>query len=442
MRLSKKIAFLVFIALFWPSSSFAGGYAILEQSAEGIGVSFAGQSAGYGDGSEVSLNPAAMSWIDSPTVSAGLHIIVPSAEFSDNGSTLVTSAPIGGGNGPDGGETAYVPNLYGVYPLNDKLTLGLGITPKFGLATKYDSTWVGRYFAVKSELTNIDIIPAVSYKVTDNFSLGASLNVHYLDAELTNAVDFGTIGFGQLGPTLATSLGLLPGQADGFAKLSGDDWAVGGTFGASYRYSEDGVVGIVFNTKVNSTLTGSADFTVPANAAVLTSSGFFTDTSGSASLTLPESLSFGIAHNVSDNIQLLGELVWTRWSRFKELRAKFGNGQPDSVVDEGWNNTWRVSVGGRYQASDNLRVSAGLGYDQTPIADAQHRTPRIPGNDRRWVSLGLDYLFTENFKFSLNYGHIFVSDASTDILDSLGNRLVGDWDLSVDLISASLVWRL
>ena len=75
---------------------------------------------------------------------------------------------------------------------------GLGMFLPFGLSTKYDSTWVGRYHAVKSDLFTIDINPSMAYRVTEKFSVGAGINAQYLKAELSNAIDFGTI-FGALG---------------------------------------------------------------------------------------------------------------------------------------------------------------------------------------------------------------------------------------------------
>ena len=69
-----------------------------------------------------------------------------------------------GGDGGDAGKWAAVPNLYVVLPIDKQWTFGLGINAPFGLVTKYDSDWIGRYQAIKSDVMTININPAVSYK--------------------------------------------------------------------------------------------------------------------------------------------------------------------------------------------------------------------------------------------------------------------------------------
>ena len=283
-----------------PNTSQAAGFAILEQSAEGIGYAYAGSVTGYGDGSEIAFNPAAMSYVSGSLLSHSSQLIIPSSKFTNNGSSNVAlgGVPIGGGNGPDGGETAYVPSLYFIHELNDTTHVGFGLHSPFGLSTKYDSTWVGRYHAIKSELTTIQLTPAVSYKVCDNISFGASLNIDYVDAELSNAIDLGTVAFSQLGPATASALGLGPQMNDGIGKVTGDDWGVGFTLGATYAYDDmNSRIGLAWRTRTTANLTGDADFTVPSAALPLTATGLFTDTSARAHVSLPESITGGFIHH-------------------------------------------------------------------------------------------------------------------------------------------------
>ncbi|MDZ8224960.1 outer membrane protein transport protein [Nostoc sp. ChiVER01] len=55
-----------------------------------------------------------------------------------------------------------LPNLYAAWSVSDRLKLGIGINVPFGLSSKYDSNWVGRYQAVESKLTTININPTVA----------------------------------------------------------------------------------------------------------------------------------------------------------------------------------------------------------------------------------------------------------------------------------------
>lgn len=428
------------------TSALAAGFSLLEQSAEGVGVGFAGATAGYGDGSEIYYNPAAMGGgqFKSTTLTLSSHIIAPKAQFSNQGSTInpkLGGSPLVGDNGPDGGETAILPNIYMVYPINEKFTFGLGLNSPWGLATEYDRSWVGRYHAVRSELTTININPALSYNVDDNFSIGAGLQAMYVDAKLSNMIDFGTVGVAALGFPTAAKLGLLPQKADGFGEVTGDDWAMGFSLGAAYRYCENNRIGLSFRSRSDVKISGDAKFEVPSAALPLTAGGFFKTTGVKADITLPETVSLGGIHWVSDNLGLLGEVQWMNWSTFDELRIKYANGQPDTAVDESWNDTWRFSAGAMYKLDESWMLKGGYTHDQTPVPDKFHRTARIPDNDRDWLALGVGYEINPSWSLDASYAHLFMGKSSTSVASSTGDVLNGDWKTSVDMFSAQLSYR-
>lgn len=425
------------------SNAFAAGYELLEQSGEGVGQAYAGVSTGLGDGSEVFFNPAAMTNLTAEdTLSLNTNFIAPHAKFKNEGSSYIPQlggTAIGGNNGGDGGEFAVVPNLYWSHKFNDSLAFGFGLNSPFGLSSGYNDTWVGRYHAIKSELKIVNINPALAYKVNDMLSLGVNMQVMHADAQLTNAIDFGTIGVSTLGLATASRLGLLPQRADGLGKVDGDDWGVGMGLSALFTPSKDLRFGVNYRSKVDLNLEGSGKFTVPSNAAILTSTGAFTNTSATADVTLPESLGVGGAYDIDQSWTMFADATWVRWSRFQELRVKFGSVQPDSVQAENWNNTWRYSIGTRYTASKNWRFRTGFTWDQTPVPSSDYRTPRIPDNDRYWLAFGADYTLMDNVYVSLNYAHLFVPGAATSSLaNATGAVLNGNWDLGVDIVGLEL----
>ena len=83
-----------------------------------------------------------------------------------------------------------MPNLYGSMAINDKIHVGIGVNVPFGLKTEYDDGWLGRYQALKSEVKTINVNPAMSWKVTDQFWLGAGANYQHFEATLTNNVNY------------------------------------------------------------------------------------------------------------------------------------------------------------------------------------------------------------------------------------------------------------
>lgn len=431
--------------LLYSSTANGAGFELQEQSGVGLGTAFAGMSTGFGDGSESFWNPAALSQLDGTTATFVGHVIIPSTEFTNEGSSYpaLGGVPVSGGNGDDGGEAAFVPNIYFAHEaIDDKLWFGLGVNAPYGLSTKWDDGWVGRYHALESALTTININPTVAFKVHDMVSVGFGGSLMYVDAKLTNAVDFGTIGLANLPPAVSSSLGLSPQAADGTAKVEGDDWAAGANAGILITPMDDLKIGLGWRSQMKTRLRGDASFDVPANAQVLTMNGAFIDTTASAGITLPQSASAGFHYAISEMVGVAFDARWVEWSKFKELRVAFDSNQPDSVVDESWDDSWRYAVGLDIHPCENLDVMLGYAYEETPIPDPQHRTPRIPDLDRHWFTTGLGYQLTEDLKLGLSYAFILADDDKSDIVGPTGDNFVGSYEGEVHIISGQITWNM
>ena len=161
----------------------AAAFALIEQSASGLGNAYAGQAASAQDASTVFFNPAGMTLLPDTQMAVSGHLIQPSLKFSGT-----FSAPVGGGQGGDAGGVAFVPNLYFVHPLARDIHLGVGINAPFGLKTDYDAGWVGRFQALKSEIKTINVKPSIAWKISDQLSLGAGLDIQRIEATLSNNI--------------------------------------------------------------------------------------------------------------------------------------------------------------------------------------------------------------------------------------------------------------
>lgn len=419
----------------------AAGYELLEQSSNGVGQAFAGASTGFGDGSEVFFNPAAMTNLPKNTFSADVHFIMPHAEFSNEGSAYAPQAGgqiLEGNQGGDAGSLALVPNLYAVWKSGNSVAFGLGVNSPYGLTSDYNDTWVGRYHAIKSELTSVNLNPAVAVQLSDSVSIGTSMQIIYADAELSNAIDFGSIGAATLGLEQAAALGMRPQQSDGFVKVDGNDWGVGMGLGGVYKPSDSIKLGVNWRSKVNINLDGDADFTLPNSALALTSTGLFQDSDAQAKLELPEEIRFGIADQLNSDWSVFADGTWVKWSRFEQLNVTFDSAQPDSTQIEDWDNTWRGSIGTNYRMGDWI-LRSGFTYDQSPVPDREHRTPRIPDNDRYWLAAGASYALSDKSSVGFNYAHLFVPSADSQLVNSTGAVLNGNWDLGIDIASVNYI---
>lgn len=422
----------------------AAGYALKEQLASGQGNAFAGAAAAAEDVSYMFFNPASLGYIDRLQMEAVATYIAPRTELKDADASTMTGAPIAGSDeDEDIGEDALVPALYAAAPLPGKLHLGVGINAPFGLETRYTNGWAGRYHGVKSNVLTVNINPALAWRPVPWISLGAGLQAQYADGNLTNAVDFGSIG-ARLGVPGAT-----PGAQDGFAKVEGDDWAYGYTLGAIVEPVQGTRLGVGYRSNLEHNLEGDADFDGDAAgiAAMLRgASGMFVDGPANVAVEMPASLSFGAYHELTRRVAVMGEAQWTDWSTFHELRVDFENpAQPDSVTEQRWNDSWFYALGVTFKATDTLTLRTGVAYDQSPVRN-EFRTPRIPDEDRYWLSVGAGWEPTDWIELNAGYTHIFVDDASVDLRASdRGNQFRGnlraEYEADVDLIAVSAKLR-
>ncbi len=475
-RLTLTVLTLVAAGAFAPQAQ-ASGFQLREQSPSAQGNAFAGVSAGGNDISSMFFNPAVMTQFSGNQFAIGGSYVGLSAEYS-NGTASRTPALLALGFNPsylpisgqpthgNAAISAVLPAINLMYSLNKDLKVGFSVNVPFGLTTEYDGDWIGRYHALKSELKTIDLSPSIAYRFSPEWSGGVAFIARKADAELTNGVDYGTAlglaagaqfaaaglsttippgGQNSAAASAAMAIGGVPGGYDGKAGLKGDGWGYGFKVGLIWEPTQAFKIGLAHQSAMTMTLKGDASFEIPASlpatgAASLAAKGL-KNGGGSAELNLPGTTSLGLNYNVSDTFSLQGEAALSTWSRFAELRVKFDTGAPDSITAENWQDTWFYSLGGTWKMNQAWTLRAGLAFDQS-AADDNHRTPRIPDNDRKWVSFGASYTHSKAISMDFGYTHIFVEDGKVN-LSSAGDNitrgsLTGTIKAAINILAAQV----
>lgn len=431
--LLSRLSLLVFLGA-GASTVHAAGYALNEQSITGLGRAFSGSAAVADDASTIFFNPAGLTQLESAELNLGMNFIAPYSKFENQGSSLPSTlggGPINGDNNGNAADSALLPNFYYAHPVNDKLVLGLGIGAPFGLVTDYSDDWVGRYHARKSDLKTININPSFGFKATDKLSLGAGINLQYADIELSQAIDFG----GAANPILSQTL-------DGQVKVLADDWSWGYNLGLTYQFTDATRVGLSYRSKITHDLEGKGKFRVPNDptAEAVANGGGFQNGDAEGQVTLPESVSLALHHQINNQWAVMADASWTRWSQFEELRIESDVQRLNSEKPQDWENAMRYGLGLEYQHNEKWAWRAGVAYDETPVPSAQRKTPRIPDTDRKWVAFGASYAYSENLIIDAAYTHIFMSDSKIDDLTEQEYRLVGEYQAHVDIVGVQMRW--
>ena len=417
----------------------ASGFQLKENSVKSTGRANAGSAAASGDTSVVVNNPAAMTTFDSNAVQVDLHAIDLSFSF-DGGGTDAFGQPLTGGDGGDPGDVAAVPAMSAVFPIGDTgLTLGAMVSAPFGLATDYESGWVGRYHALESDVRIIDLTVSAALDVTDRFSVGLGLIAERAEVTLTNNIDFGSsvcrpsAATGGLPPPFCLPLGgnvYGPQQNDGHVDVTGDDNGFGWIVGMHLRPTDNVAIGISHRSEVQHDLEGTADFTVPPEVVPILAVGApgqFQDTGISAALTTPSISTVSVVWQATDSVAVMADASKTDWHSLRTIAIDFDNTQPTSSELYAWEDSMFYSLGAEWALSDSLTLRAGVAFDETPVAD-ERRAARLPDDDRTWFSVGATWAMSEQLEFSAAYTRIDVGTPHVDIVSSSGSRLVGDFD--------------
>ncbi len=446
------------------STAHSAGFALIENSASGMGKAFAGAAASAEDASTVWFNPAGMTYLNekldgkAQLTQAG-HIIHAQTDFEDKGSSApaALNANISGEVKANGDVTSFVPNLYYVRPINKKLQFGIAVNGPFGSKTIYDDDWIGRYQATETDMKTVNINPSLSWKANDKLSLGGGISAQYINVKLGSAFDSAavcrSVALGAAAQTNSTALidhcnnaypKAAQSKTDSHALIKGDDFSFGFNLGLLYQPSKFTRVGASYRSKVKHELEGKAKYDINAGLAPvvagLEAQGIkrFTNRDIEASVTLPDSVSLSLAHKVSSRLELLGDVTWTQWSTFQELKVEDTDGNEVSTVPEKWEDVTRVSIGANYKYNDRLTLRTGMAFDEEPIPNARYRTPRIPGNDRTWLSVGAGYKMNKHMTLDFGYSHLFLDETPIDNPGETGYSVRGLYNSSVDILSAQV----
>ena len=384
--------------------SHAAGFALIEQNASGLGNAYAGQAAAATDASTIFFNPAGMTYLPDRQVVVAGHLIRPEAEFSGT-----VTPDIGGGTGGDAGGLAFVPNAYLAYRLTPDMHFGVGLNAPFGLKTDYDPEWVGRYQAIKSEVKTVNVNPSVAFKLSDTLSLGAGINIQWIEAVLTHRQPLGA-----------------PPAPVPLMEIKRDDFGWGYNLGALWQATPATRIGLAYRSEVDYKLRGSSSTSEPS---VVSLNGPIT-----AEVTMPDSASLSLFHKLSSRWDLLADVTWTGWSDFDDLPIQ---GTVTKTTPENWENILRYSLGATWHMSEKLSLRGGVAYDEAPVSDID-RTPRIPDGARTWIAVGGQYRLSARSVLDFGYAHLFVNDPGLQNADDNGTTLNGKYSSQVDILSAQI----
>ena len=448
------VSVAVLSALFSLSAQ-SEGYKLFEQSVSSMGNAYAGRGAQITDASLVYSNPAALTKLDGAQLSGGLNLITAKTRYRNAQAQSANGQSVVGRTEGSNSLNELVPFVFYSDKVSDSLSWGIGFYVPFGLSSDYDNDFVGRYFADETAIEVLSLQPSIGYKLNEQWSVGMGISVNRAEGTLSKYKDHS--GLCELGEQTTNAMFGAPvynaAYCDSHYEVEGDDVAFGYTLGIHgepvqgtrlaltyhsaihFRLSGDSVI---TNTPITgANVVGNPNYLViaPNLPAIDLATGKLAANSqlteaSKVALTTPATAAFSLDQQLTKALSVQFSAAWTEWSAFEsidivsadanpsislntQIPANLNNPGQIGYIPEYWHNSWSFALGATYVYQADLTLKAGVAYDENPISQ-QHKTARIPTNDRVWLTVGANWQLSNQLSLDLAYGYLFTGDVNVD----------------------------
>lgn len=366
----KKILSISLLSLL-ATNTFAGGYRISMQGQRQLAMGHTGVAVIGQNAESMFFNPASGTFLKNKwSFSAGATALVSNVKFQNSiynwsNSTTNTGTPF---------------YFYGNYQATDRFSVGLAVYTPYGSSVEWDQDWPGSHLVNNIDLQAIFVQPTVSYKITDNISVGAGLI--YVSGGVTFNRNLSRSMVDENGNRSDVTIDAAGVSAWGYnlgvtARL--DDYV---TFGVNYRSQID--------MKVEG---GDAKF----NDMPSFLGGTYTNGKFDATMPLPAELTIGFSYQINKKWLAAVDYNHTFWKAYDNLVIDFDNPAiPTSVNPRNYKSSGTMRGGLQFAPSEKFSARVGGYYDISPVQDG-YFAPETPRNDALAGTVGFTYQVTPKF---------------------------------------------
>ncbi len=337
----------------------------LGSKAIAMGGAFIGQADDY---SAIFWNPAGLSQMKNPSLSFFATDLIPSGtyKFSMMGVDAKTKSAM-----YPSGSIAYFK------PVNEKLVIGIAAYVPSGTGAKWngeDLKVFSKNVAYKWEsfMAVVTVSPVVAYKISDVFSLGATLNLNYGMMKIKR-----------------------PGIGQYTEDLSG--FAFGATIGALIKPTDRLGIGLTLRTPTKVKFSGTADM---ASASLY---GLSITSDAEREATWPLWLGMGLSFKATDKLTINADAQYTNWKKIDTIGITYDNAvwqasKAHPLLGAAFNNdfvlNWKDAIqwrfGLEYAISEKLAMRAGYYIDPSP-SPAETLNVLLPEIAYNVITVGFGY---------------------------------------------------
>ena len=401
--------------------AWAGGIMLYEIGTDNTGLANAGAAARAQGPSTIASNPAGISYLPGTQITAGLQVLYGDLSFDRDSNTNVPGSGSGNALDPIPGGSFFV-----THQLDDHWSVGFGQYGDFGLAENYDNNWSGRYFAQNASVLGVSMVPSVAYRFNDQWSVGIGVKAMYGMLKADTAIDRSPFG--------------LTDRSDGQFKYRDNDWGFGANVGVIYAPQPGTRLGLTYTSKVDLNFEDKLD--VKGDGPLLRR---LDNANTQLDMTVPQTVTLSLFQQLDRQWALLASVNWQDWSEFGQVGVQVdttANNAQSTTIDANYKDTWHLSLGAQYQATQQLLWNVGVAYDSSAVSDS-NRTVTVPMAESWRIATGATYALNKDTDVNVSWAMVWLGDMPVDQSKTVsGDRISGQFDNAwIQAVTGNMTWR-
>ena len=376
----KKLS-LVAILLLFAVTSYAGGYRVSTQGQRALAMGHSGVAV-VNSAELAFFNPAGLVYLENKiNISAGMTGVISNVKWQNEmtGGFAETESSL---------RTPFY--LYASYSVSEKLALGLSVYTPYGSSVEWPTDWAGSHLINNIDLQAIYIQPLISYKITDNLSVGGG------PIFVTGSVNFNR----NINRTLTDEQGNRSNVEVDASGVTSFGWSAS----AMYSPMENLRIGVNYRSEIIlEAKDGDATFSnVPNSPLAPVSNG---TVSFDAELPMPAELTIGASYEF-DKWLFAFDYNRTFWGVYESLDIDFApENIPDSFNPRNYKDSSTYRFGVQYAALDKLDLRLGYYFDESPVQSG-YFAPETPRNDSHGFTGGFSYQVSSKVAIDASFAYL------------------------------------
>jgi long-chain fatty acid transport protein len=418
---------VIAVASLLPTFVQAGGLSLYEIGTADVGLASAGWAARAQDPATLLKNPAGMSLLEGNQFQGGAQLLQGGIAFSPGAGTTVDGNS--GGN-PVG--TLPSVSMFYVHGLGQDIKVGLGLFSNFGLGMSYDSGWAGRYYAQNNTMVGLTIMPGLSYRINEQWSIGVAANV--------------MVGYMNYSAAVNNS-GPLISRPDGQMAMNDTTVGAGGNLGLLYEPKKGTRFGVTYYSQVKLNFGAAPSFTGLSNPALvaLQNQGRL-NRQLDLGVTVPQSVMVSSYHEFTDRWAMMLDFGWQDWSQFGKVEVGLtGDSANPSTINTTTNlnyqDTYHVALGNRYRINQAWLINTGFAWDSSMTMN-QNYTVGLPIGAAYRFGLGAEWQASPKLNVAFSYELAYEGDLPVNQnRGPMSGAVVGQFPRSyINFFQVSFIW--